>query len=72
LHPILEINARKTMSWAALEIQKRLYPGQAIEVSFAQLGTNLLPQAVSTTTGKTISFKRRLSIQKYLPNFTCP
>jgi hypothetical protein len=35
LHPIVEINARKTMSWAALQIQEKKFPGRPIRFSFS-------------------------------------
>ena len=34
LHPIVEINARKTMGFAALELQKRHFPNKTITLSF--------------------------------------
>ncbi len=34
LHPIVEINARKTMGWVALQIRKRLFSNQTIRVSY--------------------------------------
>ena len=35
LQPIVEINARKTMSWVALQIQEKKYPGQSLRFSFS-------------------------------------
>lgn len=34
LHPIVEINARKTMGWVALEIQKRFFYKRSVAISF--------------------------------------
>lgn len=34
LHPIVEINPRKTMGWVALAIQERHFPDQAITLSY--------------------------------------
>jgi predicted ATP-grasp superfamily ATP-dependent carboligase len=36
LHPIVEINARKTMGWVALEVQKRHFPNQTLTLSYAK------------------------------------
>ncbi len=49
LHPIVEINARKTMGWLALEMQKRHFPKQTISVSYVagSSGASLLPAATS-------------------------
>jgi hypothetical protein len=35
LHPIVEINARKTMGWIALELQKRYFPQEMLALSFS-------------------------------------
>lgn len=35
LQPIVEINARKTMSWIALQIQEKKYPGRDLRFSFS-------------------------------------
>jgi hypothetical protein len=59
LHPVVEINARKTMGWAALLFQKKHYPGRLIRFSFAPGTHGLLPRAVSLD-GKNIVFKRNL------------
>jgi hypothetical protein len=49
LHPIVEINARKTMGWIALQIAKRLFPNESIKVSYETAGhlKPLLPQEVA-------------------------
>lgn len=56
LHPIVEINARKTMSWVALQVQKK-HPEKALEFSFAQNNSGLLPQKIREK-----SFKRQISL----------
>ncbi|MGR3973756.1 MAG: hypothetical protein QRY72_04235 [Candidatus Rhabdochlamydia sp.] len=43
LHPIVEINARKTMGWIALEIRKNLFPSQTIAVSYTRIQENKTP-----------------------------
>jgi hypothetical protein len=35
LQPIVEINARKTMSWAALQIQEKKFPGRSMRLAFS-------------------------------------
>jgi hypothetical protein len=46
LHPIVEVNARKTMGWVALQIQKRHFPGKALTIAYEKgksAGIPLLP-----------------------------
>ena len=59
LHPIVEINARKTMGWVALQIRKRLFSNQTIRVSYmSQKRENpLLPESVDG-----INFPRNLYV----------
>lgn len=49
LHPVVEINARKTMGWFALETQKHLFSKQTISVSYiaGSSGVSLLPHATT-------------------------
>jgi hypothetical protein len=63
LHPIVEINARKTMGWAALAFQKRHYPDKTISFCFAPGKEGYLPHQLTLKTGKTIHFLRNLSVQ---------
>lgn len=45
LHPIVEINARKTLGWVALMLQKRHFPGKTFELSYVNADVpGLLPQ----------------------------
>ena len=46
LHPVVEINARKTMSWVALQIQQNQHPDQILEFSFTKGGEGPLPQKI--------------------------
>ncbi len=64
LHPIVEINARKTMGFIALEIRKRLFPNQTIEVSYssASNGQPLLPQGITKPSGEEMKFNRNLYV----------
>jgi hypothetical protein len=67
LHPIVEINARKTMGFVALEIRKRLFPNQTIRVSYVAQGTSkpLLPQGIIKPNGEVMKFHRNLYIDVY-------
>ena len=65
LHPIVEINARKTMGWAALMHQRRDHPKCKVRFSFAPNHTGLLPQSVTGQNGKEVLFKRNLAIDVY-------
>ena len=64
LHPVVEINARKTMGWAALAFQKRHCPGKTICFRFAHGEQGYLPHQLSLKNGKTIHFKRNLTIYR--------
>ena len=35
LQPVVEINARKTMSWVALALQQKKKPGKTVRLSFS-------------------------------------
>ncbi len=65
LHPVVEINARKTMGWAALEFQKKHYPNQMIRFKFARAAEGYLPHSVTEKNGKTTFFQRNLAIDVY-------
>ena len=60
LHPIVEINGRKTMSWAALQIQRKKHPGGTLRFFFSKGSEGLLPKTLNVK-GKTISFPYQLS-----------
>ena len=65
LHPVVEINARKTMGWFCIKMQKRYFPKQVIAVSYEKNGelTNLLPRAVLKPSGDELKFARSLTIE---------
>lgn len=44
IHPVVEINARKTMSWAALAVQRKICPDQVLRFSFEKNDCGPLPQ----------------------------
>ncbi len=60
LHPIVEINARKTMGWVALQIAKRLFPNQTIKVHYGAASRGLLPQGIIKPNGEVLKFHRNL------------
>jgi len=66
LHPIVEINARKTMGWVALQIQKKLFPHDMISIEYVPMQKGLdglLPNSISKGT-TTIKFPKQLLLQK--------
>jgi hypothetical protein len=64
LHPIVEINARKTMGWTSLQIRKRLFPNQTIQVSYEAIKEQrgLLPEGFIKPNGEVKRFKRNLYV----------
>lgn len=64
LHPIVEINARKTMGWISLQIGKRLFPNQTITVSYVTESSRppLLPQGIIKPSGQVMKFHRNLYV----------
>ena len=66
LHAVVEINARKTMGWVALQIRKRLFPNQTIQVSYgsANHSAPLLPQGVIKPNGEVMKFRRNLFAER--------
>lgn len=65
LHPIVEINARKTMGWVALNFQRKHFPGKTMRFCYASANKGYLPQAILSKTGKWVTFNRNLGIQLY-------
>ncbi len=66
LQPVVEINARKTMGWVALEVQRRHFPGKKLSLQFLplpQATMNLLPSSLILPQGKTQNFPRALNIE---------
>ncbi len=64
LHPIVEINARKTMGWVALELAKHRFRKQTIRLSYVAKsnGVNLLPSRVVRKNRSKIHFERKLTV----------
>lgn len=65
LHPVVEINARKTMGWAALAFARRYFPSSRVEMRFATSAEGYLPQNITDKHGKEIRFQRNLTIAVY-------
>lgn len=68
LHPIVEINARKTMGWAALAFQQRHCPDQNVEFQFSHHPQGLLPSSIIAGDGSQVFFKRNIQV-RYLFTF---
>jgi hypothetical protein len=66
LHPVVEINARKTMGWAALTFQKRYHPNEKIRFSYTNRDKGYLPNSLVLKNGKRVSFPRNLVIEVYI------
>lgn len=67
LHPIVEVNARQTMSLIALWIQRRHFPNQAIKMSYASLDEKLfglLPNELEKENGSKITFIKQLFFER--------
>jgi hypothetical protein len=62
LQPIVEVNARKTMGWAALIFQKRYFPEKKIRFRYASGQEGYLPNSLVLKNGKQVSFARNLKI----------
>ena len=60
LHPVVEINARKTMGWAALQFQKRYFPNETVRFSFSSSQKGFLPEFVESKQGKKVGFSRNI------------
>ncbi len=64
LQPVVEINARKTMGWVALEMQKRYFPDRRFRISLVDRNDALralLPLHVITHKKQKIAFQKQLS-----------
>jgi hypothetical protein len=63
LHPIVEINARKTMAWAGLMFQRKHVPGKKITFRFAPGTEGLLPTRLHLQNGKHVEFTHNLVVE---------
>lgn len=65
LNPIVEINGRQTMSLVALRLQQKISPERVVKMDYKKNDlciTPLLPEKLNLSEGKTIHFKRNLTI----------
>ncbi len=62
LQPVVEINGRKTMSWAAMQIQQQKCPGLPLRLHFSKSGAGLLPQELRVN-DKRIVFSRNINVE---------
>jgi hypothetical protein len=65
LQPVVEINARKTMGWAALAFQHRYFPEKNVRFSYTIRTGGYLPDALLLKNGKRVRFTRNLMIEVY-------
>ena len=63
LHPVVEINARKTMGWAALQFQRHYYPNEIVRFAYSSGCAGFLPESVVSKQGKQVLFPRNLMIE---------
>ena len=63
LHPVVEINARKTMGWAALRFQRHYYPNDIVRFAYSTGHAGFLPESVVSKQGKKVLFPRNLTIE---------
>jgi hypothetical protein len=65
LQPVVEINARKTMGWVALQFSKLHFRKQTIALSYLTNSSydNLLPSAVVQKNGSLLRFQRKLVVE---------
>ena len=67
LYPIVEINARKTMGWVALELHKKRSSSRFLCLRYSPKdteGKGLLPQKLKRIDGSIIEFSRQLFIDE--------
>lgn len=64
LHPIVEVNARKTMGWVSLFLQRSRFPKQTISLSYCAGfdDASLLPQAIIKADGTLLRFRKQLRV----------
>lgn len=67
LHPIVEINARQTMSVVAIYFQRRWYPERDVSLSYAKVDSNkkgLLPESLCGSAGKRVGFTKQWVVEE--------
>jgi len=61
LQPVVEINGRKTMSWAALQVQQTRFPEKTIRFCYGKSEKGLLPMELKLV-GRVVRFPRQISL----------
>ncbi len=63
LHPIVEINARKTMGFATIAIQQKHFPGKDLRLAFTKKEEGqILPSFAKRQDGTKVEFSRHIQI----------
>ena len=62
LHPVVEINARKTMGWVTLAIQQNHFPEKKMQLAFAKEKKGQLPSFGLKQNGIKVEFSRHIQI----------
>lgn len=62
LHPVVEINARKTMGYAALLYQQKHHPNATVRFSYSRANAGYLPNSLVLKNGRKVNFSRNLVI----------
>jgi len=62
LHPVVEINARKTMGWVALVFQQRYFPHAKVQLRYMNEVDGYLPNSLVLKNGKRVSFSKNLNL----------
>ncbi|MBS0653055.1 MAG: hypothetical protein JSR39_05940 [Verrucomicrobia bacterium] len=63
LQPIVEINARKTMGWAAIVYQKKHHPDRCIEFQYCIGQKGILPSYIKISSADRLEFKRNITVK---------
>jgi hypothetical protein len=64
LHPIVEVNARKTMGWVALQVQQKHFPHLQLSLNYIQaneVDQGMLPSYLIAPDGSKITFTKQLT-----------
>ncbi len=62
LHPIVEINARKTMGWVALEMSRRHFSNRPLRLGLVNAKTTFLPLLPTVLLDSSVRFRKQLSL----------
>lgn len=64
LHPLVEINARKTMGFVALMLQQHHFPGETVSISYSHNTAGYLPSSTISSKLKKSVFRHNLAVSK--------